>query len=152
MISWLAEKKQFQFWWEFWIQIILLQLYSCNKIKMTCSQIFCQNWNGFYPKYYSPHRWGHQVQKVATEAKFYIILFIMINALISCNFEKNCLGSFWDNSWIPRIFLKGQKDAVFIVINFLLYCVMAVFPLLMGQNWGSCQSDTRLRTKVYVIF
>ena len=27
-----------------------------------------------------------------TEAKFYIILFIMINALIWCNFEKNWLG------------------------------------------------------------
>ena len=62
--------------------------------------------------------WGHQVQKVDTEAKFYVILFVMINALIWCNFEKNQLGSFWDNPIYPigyphgqdlGFFLKGQK-------------------------------------------
>ena len=45
----------------------------------------------------TPHCWGYHVQKVNTKAKFYVILFIMINALIWCNFEKNRLGSFWDN-------------------------------------------------------
>ena len=30
---------------------------------------------------------------VDTEAKFYVILFIVINPLISCNFEKNQFGA-----------------------------------------------------------
>ena len=55
-----------------------------------------------------PHCWGQQFQKVDTEAKFYVILFVMINALIWCNFEKDWLGSFWDNPIYPILYLHGQ--------------------------------------------
>ena len=56
----------------------------------------------------TPHCWDHQVQKVDTEAKFYVILFVMINALIWCNFEKNQLGFFWDNPIYPIRYPHGQ--------------------------------------------
>ena len=83
---------------------------------------------------------------------------LMINALIWCNFEKNWLGSFWDNPIYPigyphrlkgpRIFLKGQKDAVFILIQ-LCYVVLWLFT---HYKWAKIEevvkSDTRLRTKV----
>ena len=39
------------------------------------------------------HCWCNKVQKVDNEAKFCVILFIMINALIWCNFEPDCLSS-----------------------------------------------------------
>ena len=82
----------------------------------------------------TPHCWGHHVQKVDTEAKFYVILFVMINALIWCNFEKNRLGSFWDNPIYPIRYPHGQdlgffwkvKRCSFIVIQ-LFYTVLWLF-------------------------
>ena len=71
-----------------------------------------------YNSLHTPHCLGHQVQKVDTKAKFYVILFVMINALIWCNLKKKWLGSFWDNPIYPigyphgqdlGFLLKGQK-------------------------------------------
>ena len=61
----------------------------------------------------TPHCWGQQFQKVDTEAKFYVILFVMINALIWCNFEKDWLGSFWDNPIYPIGYPHGQNLGFF---------------------------------------
>ena len=83
----------------------------------------------------TPHCWGHHDQKVDTKAKFYVIWFIMINALIWCNFEKNWLGSFWDNPIYPIVYPHGQdleffeRSKFFYSYPTLLYCVMAIFPL-----------------------
>ena len=93
--------------------------YILSKNKKTIWQLIVRkNWENMFcilwllvgnvkPKP-TPHCWGHQVQKVDTEAKFYVILFVMINALIWCNFEKNRLGSFWDNPIYPIRYLHGQ--------------------------------------------
>ena len=85
----------------------------------------------------TPHCWGHHVQKVNTEAKFYFIWFVMVNALIWYNFEKKWLGSFWDNPIYLIRYPHGQdlrffwkvKRCSFYSYPTLLYCVMAVFPL-----------------------
>ena len=78
-------------------------------------------------KSHTPHCRGHHDQKVDTEGKFYVIWFVMVNALIWCNFEKKSAWLLlrWSNlsnrisTWTgSRIFLKGQKMQFLQLSNF----------------------------------
>ena len=97
----------------------------------------------------TPHCWGNQVQKVDTEAKFCVILFVIINALIWCNFESNWCGSFWDNPIYLIAYPHGQdlgfffeksKVAIFIVIQL---CYIVLWPFF-HYKWATIEEVDKM--------
>ena len=109
--------------------------------------------------------WGNQIEKVDTKAKFCIILFVMINALIWCNFENNQGDSFWANTIFPiryphgqdlGFFLKSLKLQFLWLSNFTILCY-GHFPIINGlklivfSKWHKAENKNHVKLLLKVL-